>query len=167
MGLLRIFKAAIERTAPESLADQYYAQSCRFYQSAHAELGPAAQPIELCHRAYDLFIKENFPKSLFAIRPPRPFHPSIATFACLSHPECGEAISLFLFHKEFPTMAQRHVKYESRLSVLIGNIVVAYQARDWAALNRLFQDANPDYHVKAPFPVVDPKYEDIFKDAGR
>src|SRR5438552_3356477 len=144
MSLLKMFKSALEKMAPESLADQYLAQSCRFYQRACHEMGPFAAPVEKCHRAYDLFLKKFFPKSFLAICPPRPFHQAIAQFACLPHPNCGEALSLLLFFQEFPTMAQRHAKYEARMGELMEKVLISLQARDWDTLNRFFQAANPN-----------------------
>ena len=154
MGLLSLFKSTLEKNAPESLADEYYRQSSRFYETACKELGPFAQPVEVCHRAFDLFLKMSSPKSLLAMCPPRPFHTAIAYYACLPHPECGEALSLFLFYREFSTMARRHPKFETRLGVLMEKIFIAEQAGDWKTLNRFFQAANPEYHVKTAFPTM-------------
>lgn len=155
MGLLDGIRKFAQANANEQTADQLLKECFWYYQWATEDAGINSMPIARVTRAWELYLKDQHPKQLviFGTQKESYLFDAVAQFACLPDPECGHALSLFIFSQKHAPLVARFPKYEAYFADSLGELASEIQNQDWSAMNHRFEKCNPDFSIKNPFPV--------------
>jgi len=90
----------------------------------------------------------------------------MALHGCLPHPSGGAALALYMLFCEHPQVCALHSKYEKRYGDLMTEVMVLEQAKNWDALNTLFNLVNAGAAAEPVFPIYDPRVDALKKRWG-
>lgn len=125
MGILSgIFRRATDAYGNEQTADSMLKECFWYYQWSVEDVGLGALPVKYVAKAWELFLKDQHPNQLviFGARKDQAIFDSVAQFACLPDPDCGHAISIYIFSQKFPQIAARFPKYEALFGEALGEV---------------------------------------------